>query len=62
MGPNGPIDLANQSAPEDVILNMMQRYEAENGPTWRRFKTVEDAENYARSRSEHGGAAAKSHR
>ena len=62
MGNNGPVDLATQSDPEPVIMNMMRMYEAENGPTWQRFKTVEEAENYARSRSNQGGSSSHSHR
>lgn len=58
MGANGPQQFdAND---EDGILGAMQQYEAQNGPAFKRYATVAEAEAAAQDRSSHGGAGAGS--
>lgn len=56
MGPNGP----QQFKPEDEqgILGAMQSFEAQNGPTFQRYRSVQEAEQAAKQRSSAGGAGA----
>lgn len=56
MGPNGP----QQFSPDDEqgILGAMAGYEKQNGPTFQRYGTAQEAEQAARGRSEAGGAGA----
>lgn len=56
MGPNGP----KQFNPDDEqgILGAMAGYEQQNGPAFQRYKTAQEAEQAARSRSNAGGAGA----
>ena len=53
MSTTGPVDLAGD---EEAILSAARRYEETAGRTFSRFKTLEEAVQYARQRSEHGGA------
>jgi hypothetical protein len=56
MGQNGP----QQFNPDDEqgILGAMQTYESQNGPTFQRFRSAQEAEQAARARSNAGGAGA----
>lgn len=56
MGPNGP----QQFKPEDEqgILGAMQSFEAQNGPTFQRYRSAQEAEQAAKQRSSAGGAGA----
>jgi hypothetical protein len=56
MGSDGPVQF--DTGDEHNILGAMQAYEAQNGQTFPRFRSLAEAERYARSRSAHGGAAA----
>lgn len=56
MGPNGP----QQFSPDDEqgILGAMAGYEKQNGQTFQRYRSAQEAEEAARGRSEAGGAGA----
>lgn len=56
MGPNGP----QQFKPEDEqgILGAMQSFEAQNGQTFQRYRSAQEAEQAAKQRSSAGGAGA----
>lgn len=55
MGKDGPVQM--DAGDEDGILGAMKAFEASNGPTFPRFKTLEEAEAAAQVRSSKGGAA-----
>lgn len=57
MGQDG---LPRQFSPDDEqgILGAAMRYEAQNGQTFKRYKSAEEAEQAARARSDSGGAGA----
>lgn len=53
MGPDGPVKF--EPGDEKGILGTVEEYERENGPTWERFATLEEAEAAAKARSAAGG-------
>ena len=54
MGPDGVVDLAGD---QNAIIEAITRYEELTGKFFPRFATVEDANEFARERSESGGSA-----
>lgn len=56
MGPNGPQQF--NADDEDGILSAAMQYESQNGPTFQRYRSAQEAETAARQRSSAGGAGA----